>query len=322
MTSHIQSEAIHQFRTLTLCHQLFHPIALRIDLLAIDKNANLVVVELKRTEDGGHMELQTIRYAAMVSAMTFDQAVEAFGHYLKQRGLENEDPLEKILDFLDWDEPNEDLFAQDVRIVLASAEFSKEITSSVLWLIDHGIEIRCVRLKPYCLDARVLVDAQQIIPLPEAADYQLRVREKARKERQARASNRDFTRFDVQIGDDTKPSMYKRNAIFLICKFLCDKGINPEDITALFDWRPANVWYSVEGTADCTRFAKLASEARAACGANFSSARWFCADDDLAHANGKTYAFSNQWGGKEWHRAMQLLIEKYGHFGINYSPAS
>ena len=29
----------------------------RIDLLAVDKNANLVVIELKRTESGGHMEL-------------------------------------------------------------------------------------------------------------------------------------------------------------------------------------------------------------------------------------------------------------------------
>jgi hypothetical protein len=38
-----------------------------IDLLCIDKQANLVVIELKRTEDGGHMELQAIRYAAMVS---------------------------------------------------------------------------------------------------------------------------------------------------------------------------------------------------------------------------------------------------------------
>ena len=36
----------------------------RIDLLAIDQNANLVVIELKRTEDGGHMELQAVRYAA------------------------------------------------------------------------------------------------------------------------------------------------------------------------------------------------------------------------------------------------------------------
>jgi len=54
----------------------------RIDLLGIDKNPNLVIVELKRTEDGGHMELQAIRYAAMVSAMTFEQAVEVYANLL------------------------------------------------------------------------------------------------------------------------------------------------------------------------------------------------------------------------------------------------
>lgn len=30
---------------------------LRIDLLGIDKAGNLVVIELKRTEDGGHIDL-------------------------------------------------------------------------------------------------------------------------------------------------------------------------------------------------------------------------------------------------------------------------
>jgi hypothetical protein len=78
----------------------------RIDLLGIDKAARLVVIELKRTDDGGHMELQAIRYASMVSTMTFDQAVDAFGKYLNDIGKIDQSPRAVILDFLDWDEPD------------------------------------------------------------------------------------------------------------------------------------------------------------------------------------------------------------------------
>jgi RecB family endonuclease NucS len=53
----------------------------RIDLLGLDRDANLVVIELKRTEDGGHMELQAIRYASMVSTMTFDRAIEVLRNF-------------------------------------------------------------------------------------------------------------------------------------------------------------------------------------------------------------------------------------------------
>jgi RecB family endonuclease NucS len=53
----------------------------RIDLLGLDRDANLVVIELKRTEDGGHMELQAVRYAAVVSTMTVSKAVEVYSLY-------------------------------------------------------------------------------------------------------------------------------------------------------------------------------------------------------------------------------------------------
>ncbi|MFM7162327.1 MAG: hypothetical protein ACKO3P_18385, partial [Planctomycetaceae bacterium] len=97
----------------------------RIDLLAIDKEANLVVIELKRTEDGGFMDLQAVRYAAMISTMTFARAVEVFARFLDDSENDgSEDAEARLLEFLDWPAPDEDRFAQDVRIVLASAEFS------------------------------------------------------------------------------------------------------------------------------------------------------------------------------------------------------
>src|SRR4051794_14492345 len=158
----------------------------RIDLLGLDRDANLVVIELKRTEDGGHMELQAVRYAAMVSTLTFERVVDIFDAYLKRIGRAA-DARATVLEFLGWDDPDEEVFAQDVRIVLASAEFSKELTTAVMWLNDHGLDIRCIRMQPYDDQGRLLVDVQQVIPLPEAAAYQVQVREKEQRGRQERA---------------------------------------------------------------------------------------------------------------------------------------
>jgi hypothetical protein len=158
----------------------------RIDLLGLDRDANLVVIELKRTEDGGHMELQAIRYAAMVSKMTFERAVLIYDNYLG-RGGNATDGRTAILEFLGRGEPDEGSFAQDVRIVLVSADFSKEVTTAVLWLNEHDLNIRCIRLSPYNDNGRVFVVVEQIIPLPEAAEYQIQIREKEQSERRERA---------------------------------------------------------------------------------------------------------------------------------------
>lgn len=291
----------------------------RIDLLGVDKNANLVVIELKRTEDGGHMELQSVRYAAMVSTLTFERAVDVFGRHLSRLGKEESDARGLLLEFLGWDAAGDDQFAQDVRIILASAEFSKELTSSVLWLLDHDIDIRCVRLKPYRLGDRILVDVQQIIPLPEVEEYQIQVREKVQRERESRTSKADFTRYDIEIGGELHPGMWKRNAIRLICQRLCESGIKPDDIAALFDWRSKRVWFAVPGTLDGVMFRKLALERG---DSNFDPRRWASEDNQLVHFEGKTYAFSNQWSKEGWLRAMDLLKARYPQLNISFSPMS
>ena len=79
----------------------------RIDLLGIDTDANLVVIELKRDDEGAHMDLQAIRYAAMVSTMTFERASDVY-----QRLLDFTTPganaKEKLLAHLGWDDAHED----------------------------------------------------------------------------------------------------------------------------------------------------------------------------------------------------------------------
>jgi len=165
----------------------------RIDLLCIDRDANLVVVELKRTEDGGYMELQAIRYAAMISTMTFSQLVDAHKDYLEKLGQSPAEAEQNILNFLNWDQPDDDRFANGVRIILASADFSKELTTSVLWLNKQGLDISCARLKPYKdEDGTILIDVQQLIPLPEAADYQTQIKAKEQAGRVERAQRYDL----------------------------------------------------------------------------------------------------------------------------------
>lgn len=293
----------------------------RIDLLGIDRDANLVVIELKRTEDGGHMELQAIRYAAMVSTMTFDQAADVFARYLTQIGKADTDARAELLDFLGWDEPDEDAFAQDVRIVLASAEFSRELTTSVLWLIERGIDIRCVRLQPYGLDGRVLVDVQQIIPLPEVAEYQVRVTEKKRKEREARTDTRDWTSYDVTLGGHQLKGLRKRHAIYQVFRHLVESGIAPEEVAKHCGPRANRALVSVDGEVVAEDFHRLAKEARAREGRNFDPGRYFCDDEELLHFEGRTYAFLNQWGGRAFDEAMVNLRDAFPDREIVFAPS-
>jgi hypothetical protein len=173
----------------------------RIDLLGVDRSANLVVVELKRDQDGGHMELQALRYAAMVSNMTFDRAVDVFQRLLDERG-DGRDARIQLLEFLGWDEPREEDFGTDTRVILVAADFRKELTTTVLWLNDCGLDLRCVRMQPYVHGSEVLIDVQQIIPLPEAAEYMEGLREKTIDRREAiRRSGEPTGYWFMNVGD-------------------------------------------------------------------------------------------------------------------------
>ena len=287
----------------------------RIDLLAIDKDANLVVVELKRTEDGGHMDLQSIRYAAMASALTFKKAVDILGQHLSKNGLDD-DPQATLLEFLEWDEPDEDIFAQDVRIVLAAANFSKEITTSVMWLNDHGLDIRCIRLRPYRDGEYLFLDVQQTIPLPEAAEYQIQLRDKVHQERMVRRDGRDLTKYDVIICGKRYGRLAKRRAIYKIVKHLCDSGVNPDAIADLVSWNKVAFRY-IEGHVDSKTYMSEFMKQNKKIGRKSQANRYFCKNEQLIYANNRTYALTKMWGTRTA-EAMDLMVKKWADLAIEY----
>ena len=191
------------------------------------------------------MDLQALRYASMVSTMTFEHAVGVYGRYMEKIGETNKDPRSELLEFLGWEEPNEDAFAQDVRIVLASAGFGRELTTSVLWLRERGIDISCIRMRPYMSDKKVLVEIQRIIPLPEADEYLVHLSEKKRRERIARAGS---ARYDLTLGDQVQTKLSMRKAILMTFRYLVvEQKVAPEEFAKVCNISMEKALRSVKG---------------------------------------------------------------------------
>ena len=176
----------------------------RIDLLGLDASGRLVVIELKRGDTGSHMDLQAMRYAAMVANMTYRQAVDACQAYLMKRASERGESVEEgagenlIREQLGAADVEDQAISSEIpRIILVSENFSRELTTCVMWLNDswlRGIhqEIKCIRLQPHRIENEILVETSQIVPLPEATDYLVRVGERERESRrqEVRSSER------------------------------------------------------------------------------------------------------------------------------------
>jgi hypothetical protein len=105
--------------------------------------------------------------------MTLEEAVAAAARNPLVPATPLEEIREEILDFLDWNTVDEGEFAPAIRTILASSDFSSDLTRSVIWLNEQGLDVRCIRLRPHKLaDERVLLSVEQILPVPEANAYQ------------------------------------------------------------------------------------------------------------------------------------------------------
>jgi hypothetical protein len=152
----------------------------RLDLLALDKDGNLVIIENKLDDTGRDVMWQVIKYASYCSTLTPSEIIDIFQRYLDGRGSK-ENAKDVIDEFLDL---NRDIVLNSdnsQRIIMIAGEFRKEVTSSVMWLLNNGIRIQCYKAIPFILGDQLLLNMDLIIPIKESADYVISMAKKSRE---------------------------------------------------------------------------------------------------------------------------------------------
>lgn len=153
----------------------------RLDLLALDKVGSLVVIENKLDDTGKDVVWQAMKYVSYCSTLSKQQIIDIYQSYLDKQG-KNERAIDRIVEFYD-DKPLEEiqLNENDQRIILVAGKFRKEVTSTVMWMINHSISVQCFKVTPYQYQEELLLDVEQIIPVKEAADYLIKMADKAKE---------------------------------------------------------------------------------------------------------------------------------------------
>jgi len=162
----------------------------RLDLLALDRNGQLVIIENKLDDSGRDVVWQALKYAAYCSSLKKAEIVGIFQQYLERQG--GGDAAGLICEFLGEDTLDEVVLndGTNQRVVFIAANFRREVTATVLWLREHQIDARCIKVVPYKFGEEMFIDLQQVIPTPEAADYMIRMAEKDSEEKSAQGAQR------------------------------------------------------------------------------------------------------------------------------------
>lgn len=156
----------------------------RLDLLALDKDGNLVVIENKLDDSGRDVTWQALKYTAYVSGLTKTQIVDIYQQYL-DRYAGGGNAAVRICEFMEVEELEETVLnpGNDQRMIFIAANFRREVTATVLWLLSRGIRAQCFKVTPYSFGDELMVDIQQIIPTPEAADFMIGMSSKENEEK-------------------------------------------------------------------------------------------------------------------------------------------
>jgi hypothetical protein len=192
----------------------------RLDLLALDKEFNLVVIENKLDDSGRDVTWQALKYASYCASLSTQDIIRLYQSYLDKYQM-GDKAEEKLIEFFEG-AAYEGLLnqaANGIRIILVAARFRKEVTSTVLWLLNYNVRLQCHQVTLYKLDEQLLLNVEQIIPLRETQEYTVRMAVKAQEEAQTKAAEVHRYELRRKFWQQLLPLINQKTDLF--------SGINP-----------------------------------------------------------------------------------------------
>ncbi len=173
----------------------------RLDLLALDKQGNLVIIENKLDSSGKDVVWQALKYASYCSSLTVQNIRDIFRDYLTK--LSRVEKCEDVLADFFGNEDYEKMLngGTKQRIIMVAGEFRKEVTSTVVWLFNYGLRLQCFRASAYKHTEQMFFNFEQILPVKEVEDYAIRMADKQREDinTEEEMSNRHYRRQEFWI---------------------------------------------------------------------------------------------------------------------------
>ena len=148
------------------------------DIIALDEEANIVIIELKRENTIKGCYMQAVHYASFSAKVTKNDIIEMYAEflasryknklmhslyekkifeYMEERYIDKEVyDIEDFKEMAKWSLSNyfnsklsEIEFNKKQRIILVARQFNFDNLSAIKWMIERGIDYKCVELNLY-----------------------------------------------------------------------------------------------------------------------------------------------------------------------------
>lgn len=185
----------------------------RLDLLALDEKGNLVVIENKLDDSGKDVVWQALKYVSYCATLTKADIRDIYQSYLGE-SAQAELMLCEFYDQQDFEDLRLNPVDGDQRIILVSAFFRKEVTSTVLWLRDHNVDITCIKVSLYRHEESLYLDTEQILPIKDAGDYQIKLSARRQEEMVTSVKESDRAKQTLRFWELALPELRRTTGTF------------------------------------------------------------------------------------------------------------